>query len=37
MTSIEKLQKLKTDLIELAVRGKLVEQRQEEGTCSRAL
>ncbi|SPT71024.1 restriction endonuclease subunit S [Anaerobiospirillum thomasii] len=32
MTSIEKFQKLKTDLIELAVRGKLVEQRQEEGT-----
>ena len=32
MTSIEKLQKLKTDLIELAVSGKLVEQRQEEGT-----
>ena len=32
MTSIEKLQKLKTDLIELAVRGKLVEQRQEEVT-----
>ncbi|SPT68498.1 EcoKI restriction-modification system protein HsdS [Anaerobiospirillum thomasii] len=32
MTSIEKLQKLKTDLIELAVRGRLVEHRQEEGS-----